>query len=152
MLKKYIVRLSAEEREELKALVKKGRVAARKRRHAEILLKADEGEWGPGWKDAQIAEALEVGRCTVERVRQRLVEAGLEGALNERPKSRHKRKVIEGENEARLVALACSEPPLGRSRWTLTLLAERMVELEYVESVCSETVRQTLKKTRLSLG
>lgn len=152
MVKKYIVRLSAEERAELNALVNKGRVAARKRRHAEILLKVDEGKGGPAWNDGKIAEAFNIGRRTVERVRQRLVEEGLEAALNEREKSRHRSKVIDGENEARLVALACSEPPQGHSRWTLKLLADRMVELEYVQSVSPETVRQTLKKTSSSLG
>lgn len=119
MLKKYIVRLSAAERAELSALVNKGRGAARKRCHAEILLKADVGEGGPGWNDGRIAEAFEVGRRTVERVRQRLVEEGLEAALNERPKRRHRRPVIDGDSEARLVALACSEAPAGHSRWTL---------------------------------
>jgi len=149
MAKKYIVRLTAEEREELKALLNKGRVAARKRRHAEILLKADEGEHGPAWNDKKIAETFEIGVRTVERVRQRLVEEGMDAALNEKKKSRHRSKVIDGENEARLVALACSEAPDGRSRWTLQLLADRMVELEYVESVSGETVRQVLKKNEL---
>lgn len=152
MLKKYIVRLSVEERKELESLVNKGRVAARKRRHAEILLKADQGEYGPALTDGTIAEAFHIGRCTVERVRQRLVEEGLESALNERQKSRHRRKKIDGKNEARLVALACSEPPEGRARWTLNLLAERMVELEYMESISAEAVRQALKKTNLNLG
>jgi transposase len=147
MIKKYIVRLSTEERKDLNALVSKGRVAARKRRHAEILLRADQGEYGPAWTDSQIAETFHIGRCTVERVRQRLVEEGLEASLNERQKSQHRRKKIDGENEARLVALACSEPPEGRARWTLKLLAERMVELEYVESLSDEAVRQVLKKT-----
>lgn len=149
MVKKYIVRLSEEERKDLEALVNKGRVAARKRRHAEILLKADQGEYGPAWADGKIAEAFNIGRCTVERVRQRLVEEGMEAALNERQKSRHRSKKIDGENEARLVALACSEPPEGCARWTLKLLAERMVELEYVESISDEAVRQTLKKNEL---
>ena len=152
MLKKYLVRLSATERSHLEDIVKKGRVAARKRCHAEILLKADEGEHGPSWKDSKIAEAFELGRCTVERVRQRFVEEGLNAALNERQKSRHRSKKIDGENEARLIQLACSEPPLGYSRWTLTLLANRMVELNYVESLSAEAVRQALKKTSLNRG
>lgn len=152
MLKKYLVRLSAEERKDLESLVNKGRIAARKRRHAEILLKADQGEDGPAWNDGTIAEAFNIGRCTVERVRKRLVEEGMEAALNERQKSRHRTKKIDGENEARLVALAGSEPPDGRTRWTMELLADRMVELEYVESLSAEAVRQTLKKTNLSLG
>lgn len=152
MVKKYVVRLSADERVTLAELVNKGRVAARKRRHAEILLKADQGEEGPAWTDEKIAEAFDVNRNTVERVRRRLVEEGMESALNDRPKSRHKTKKIDGENEARLVALACSEPPEGRAEWTMALLAERMVELEYVESLSPETVRKVLKKTNSSLG
>jgi transposase len=152
MVKKYIVRLNAQERNELESLVNKGRVAAHKRRHAEILLKADQGGDGPAWNDGKIADAFNLGRCTVERVRKRLVEEGMEAALNERQKSRHRRKKMDGENEARLVALACSEPPDGRRRWTMELLADRMVELEYVESLSAEAVRQTLKKTNLSLG
>jgi transposase len=147
MVKKYIVRLREEERNDWKALVNKGRVAARKRRHAEILLQADQGESGPAWTDGRIAEAFNLGRCTVERVRQRLVEEGMEAALNEREKSRHRRKKIDGENEARLIALACSEPPDGRVRWTMKLLADRLVELEYVESLSAEAVRRTLKQT-----
>jgi transposase len=149
MVKKYIVRLSAEEREKLDVLVNKGRVAARKRRHAEILLKADQGEYGSAWNDRKIAEAFNIGRCTVERVRQRLVEEGMEAALNERQKSRHRSKKIDFDHEARLVTLACSKPPDGRVRWTLKLLADRMVELEYVESLSAEAVRKTLKKNEL---
>ena len=152
MLKKYLVRLSAAERSQLEDIVKKGRVAARKRRHAEILLKADEGEHGPGWNDRKIAEAFESGRCTVERVRQRFVEEGLEAALNERQKSRHRSKKIDGANEARLIQIACSEPPEGHSRWTLRMLADRMVELDSVESLSTEAVRQTLKKTNSNRG
>lgn len=113
MVKKYIVRLSAEERIQLGELVKKGCVAARKRRHAEILLKANQGAHGPAWNDSNIAQAFELGRCTVERVRQRWVEEGFEAALNERQKSRHRSKKIDGENEARLIQLACCEPSEG---------------------------------------
>ena len=111
-------------------MVKNGRVAARKRRHAEIWLQADQGESGPAWTEGKIAEAFNLGRCTVERVRQRLVEEGMEAALNERQKSRQRRKPIDGENEARLVTLAGSEPPAGRTRWTMKLLAESQVELD----------------------
>ena len=152
MVNKYVVRLSADEREMLNELVNKGRVAARKRRHAEILLKAEQGDAGPAWNDAKIAEAFDVSRSTVERVRQKLVEEGMELALNDRPKSRHKTKKIDGKNEARLVALACSEPPPGRVRWTMTLLAERLVELEYVNSLSPETVRKVLKKRTQALA
>jgi transposase len=149
MKKKYIVRLSAEEREELSSLVKKGRVAARKRCHAEILLKADQGEQGPSRNDKEISEALDISRSTVERVRYRLVEEGMESALNDRKKSRYRTKKLDGENEARLIALCCSDPPKGQSRWTLKLLACRMVELEYVDSISTEAIRKVLKKNEL---
>ena len=150
MVKKYIVRLSLEERKDLEALVNKGRVAARKRHHAEILLKADQGEYGPAWTDGKIAEAFNIGRCTVERVRQRLVEEGIEAALNERQKSRHRSKKIDGENEARLVALACSEPPDGRARWTMKLLADRMVELELCGKPLGGSCAPDIKKNELN--
>ena len=152
MRKKYLVRLSETERAELEALVKTGRAAARKRLHAQILLKADEGEHGPAWSDAAVSQALEVGVRTVERVRQCLVEAGLETALNGRPQARYKSPKLDGEQEAHLIAIACSAPPAGRTRWTLRLLADRMVELAYVDTVSYETVRQVLKKMNLSRG
>ena len=146
MRKKYLVRLSEAERAELEALVKTGRTAARKRLHAQILLKADEGEHGPAWSDAAVSQALEVGVRTVERVRQCLVEAGLETALNGRPQARYKSPKLDGVQEAHVIAIACSAPPAGRNRWTLRLLADRMVELAYVDTVSYETVRQVLKK------
>ena len=152
MAKKYVVRLSEAERVELEALVKTGRAAARKRLHAQILLKADEGEHGPAWTDATIRQALDVSSRTVERVRQGLVEAGLPTALNGRPQPRYKSPKLAGEQEAHLIAMACSAPPVGRKRWTLRLLADRMAELEYVDTVSYETIRQVLKKTNLSLG
>ena len=152
MRKKYLVRLSETERAELEALVKTGRAAARKRLHAQSLLKADEGEHGPAWSDAAVSQALEVGVRTVERVRQCLVEAGLETALNGRPQARYKSPKLDGEQEAHLIAIACSAPPAGRTRWTLRLLADRMVELAYVDTVWYETVRQVLKKMNLSRG
>jgi len=152
MKKKYVVTLTQEERGELQALISRGRGAARKLTHARILLKADAGEWGPGWSDAAIAEGLEVGRATVERVRTQLVEEGLETALEGRKSRREYRRKLDGDAEAHLVALACGEAPEGYSRWTLRLLADRMVALEYVDGVSYETVRRTLKKTRLSLG
>jgi len=149
MAKKYVVRLSEAERAELEGLVKTGRAAARKRWHAQILLKADEGEHGPAWTDAAIMTALDVSGRTVERVRQCLVEAGLATALNGRPQQRYKSPKLDGEQEAYLIAVACSAPPAGRNRWTLRLLADRMVELEYVDTVSYETVRQVLKKNEL---
>ena len=147
MAKKYVVRLSEEERHTLEELVRKGKEAAHKRLHAQILLKADEGEFGCGWKDEEIARALDIGQSTVGRVRERLVMQGLMAALNGSPAVRSKTRKLDGEQEAHLIALTCSEPPAGRARWTLQLLADKMVELKYVESLSDETVRLALKKT-----
>lgn len=146
MQKKYIVRLSAEERTELEAMVKKGKAAAYKIKHANILLAADVK--GPAWPDAQIAEAFSCHQRTVENVRRRLVEEGLEAALQRKKQAQpsHPPK-LDGKGEARLIALACSCPPEGRDRWTLKLLAERLVQLEVVDSISDQTVRRTLKKT-----
>jgi transposase len=149
---KYVVRLTAEEREALEALVAKGRAAADKLLRARMLLKADVGEGGPGWTDEKIAEAFEVGISTVHRLRQRLVEEGMDAALLPRPRSRHRVPKLDGEKEARLVALACSVPPEGRARWTLQLLADKLVELHVVDSISDEAVRQRLKKTKSSRG
>jgi transposase len=154
MPKKYVVELSASERKMLQEIVAKGRVLARKRQHAHILLKADQGPGGPAWPDQKIAQALDVGVRTVERVRRRLVERGLDNALIARldphgPKTRTK---LDGAAEARLCKLACSAAPKGHERWTLRLLAERLVQLEVVETISYETVRQALKKMNLSLG
>lgn len=146
MTKKYRVRLSVEERAVLESIVKKGREAASKRMHAQILLKADEGEFGESWKDEDIAKALDVTVRTVERVRIRLVTQGIESALNRVPVDRSVHRKLDGEQEAHLIALVCGEAPEGRARWTLRLLADRMVELEYVDSLSYETVRRTLKK------
>ena len=152
MKKKYIVTLTQEERQMLQAMLSKGKAAARKLMHARILLKADAGEGGPAWNDDAIAEGLEVGRATVERVRKQFVEEGFEAALDRRkPRRRYQRK-LDGDGEAHLIALACSQAPEGRSRWTLRLLADRMVQLEQVDHLSHETVRQVLKKTNLSLG
>jgi transposase len=152
MKKKYIVTLTQEERGELRALVSRGRGAARKLMHARLLLKADAGEDGPAWGDAAIAAGLDVGTATVERVRREFVEEGLEAALERKKPRREYRRRLDGDGEAHLIALACSQAPEGRSRWTLRLLADRMVELEYVEDISYETVRRVLKKTSLSLG
>lgn len=150
--KLYVVTLTVEERSCLQALISKGKAAARKRLHAQILLKADAGLHGEQWKDAKIEEAFDVSTRTVERVRQRFVEEGLEAALNRKPQKQWRVPKIDGEAEARLIAAACGPPPEGRPRWTLQLLADRLVELQIVESVSYETVRRTLKKTTLSLG
>ena len=150
--KLYVVTLTADERSSLQALIAKGKAAAQKRLHAQILLKADVGPEGDGWKDRQIMEAFEVGRSTVERVRQRLVEEGLEASLTRKPQQNRVPRKIDGTAEAHLIAAACGKPPAGRKGWTLKLLADRLVELELVESVSYETVRRTLKKTKSSRG
>jgi len=152
MTKKYIVELTSEERQRLRALISSGKGAARKLTHARILLKADGSDGGPGWKDSAIAESLEVGTATIERVRKQFVEGGLDAALVRRASRRAYRRKLDGDDEAHLIALACSDPPAGRGRWTLRLLAARMVALEYVESVSKDTVHRVLKKTNLSLG
>jgi transposase len=117
---------------------------------ARILLKADEHQPGGGWVDAEISAALDISVATIERVRQRFVEEDLEACLKQRRRVRQ--SLLDGEQEAHLLARACSPAPEGYARWTLRLLAERLVELEYVESISHETVRQTLKKTRSSRG
>ena len=152
MPKKYLVELSAEERTYLEGIVGKGRVLARKRQQAQILLKADEGALGPAWPDERIAEAFGVNVRTVERVRQRLVERGLEDSLVRRLPEQAPRTKLDGAGEARLIALACSAAPRGRRRWTIRLLADKLVELQVVDSIGRETVRTTLKKTNSSLG
>jgi transposase len=150
--KKWIVRLTETERATLSALIAAGRAPARKLTHTRILLKADEGNGGPSWRDEAVMEALEVSRSTVERVRRRYVEEGLEAALNHRPHTTGHPHCLDGKQEAQLIALACSAAPDGRDGWTLRLLADKMVELEYVDTVSYETVRRTLKKTISSHG
>ncbi len=155
MKKTYIVTLTREERRMLQEMLSRGKAAARKLMHARILLKADVAAGGPGWNDEAIVEALEVGRATVERVRKEFVEEGLQAALERRkPRRQYRqyRRRLDGDGEAHLIALACQAPPDGRSRWTLRLLADRMVQLEYVDEISYQTVRRTLKKTSLSLG
>ena len=148
MNKKYIVRLEPQEREELKKLVSKGKAAARKLTHARILLGSDVSEAGPGWTDEQISTALGVTTRTVEHVRQQCVEEGLNAALERKKRETGPvERILDGEKEARLVAICCSEPPKGRVRWTLKLLADRLVELDIVESISPNTVLRTLKKT-----
>ena len=152
-MKKYRVTLSPDEREELTALIASGKAAAKKLTHARILLKADQAEGGPGWIDQRISEALEVSVATVERVRQRFVEQGLEPALVRKKQDQPSRqRKLDGVGEARLIALACSKVPKGCVSWTLEMLADKLVELKIVDSICPETVRQTLQKTRSSRG
>jgi len=148
MQKRYIVKLDKEERKQLAELVKKEKVAAKKRTHAQLLLLADCGRNGPAWKDEVIAEACRVTVRTVENLRKRLVLEGLDAALNRKPQSRLSRqKILDGEKEAKVIALCCGGKPAGHARWTLRLLAERAVELEIVDSISHETVRRCLKKT-----
>lgn len=147
MAKKYRVTLTPEERQELEGLIGKGKGEARKLAHARILLQADEAEGGPKRTDAEVASVLNVSVRTVERVRERFVEQGFEAALAPKPSERVYTRLLDGAQEARLIALACSAPPLGKTHWTLRLLAERVVELEIAETCSYETVRRVLKKT-----
>ena len=149
-MKKYRVTLTTEERAMLGDLVSVGKAAARKITHARILLLADERSEAGGRTDEAIAEALQVGTATVARVRRRLVEHGLEAALNRKVQRNRRAKKLEGE--AFLVATACSAAPEGRKSWTLRMLADRLVECDIVDSISPEAVRQTLKKTNSSLG
>lgn len=152
MHKKYRVTLTEEERTQLRDLLSSGKAAARTLTHARILLKADQSPGGPGWSDEAIRDALYVGPSAIARVREHFVEEGLDAALYRRSSPRHRQRRLDGRQEAHLLALSCGAPPCGQERWTLRLLADKMVELEYVERVSHETVRQTLKKTRSSRG
>jgi hypothetical protein len=152
MRKRHTVRLSEGERARLRTLIGQGVAPARALTHARILLKANQGEAGPGWTDAAIGAALEVNPATVARVRMKYVAAGLDGAVYRKAPGREYPRRLDGEQEAYLAALACSAPPEGRKRWTLRLLADRLVELALVESVSYETVRQALKQTASSPG
>ena len=147
MNKKYVVKLTNEERQRLETLVSQGKKAARTIQRAWILLKADAGAAGPGWPDGEIQTTFTVGLVTIYRVRQTFVEEGLEAVLTRSPKARHRHRKLDGEQEAHLIALACSKPPAGRCLWTLRLLAGKLVELGHSAAVSPETVRQTLKKT-----
>jgi len=153
MAKRYIVRLSDEERIQLTGLLGKKVLAAQKRKRAEVLLKADASKGGPAWVDSRIAEAFEVSVVTVENLRKSYVLEGLEATIERKKQGRPSRQaVLDGQKEARLVALCCGTVPAGHGRWTLRLLADKLVELQIVESVSHETVRQALKKTNCSLG
>jgi transposase len=152
MAEKFVVRLTAEERLQLTQLTTTGKAAAATLLHARVLLKADQGTGAEGWTDEQIAQALDTSLTTVARVRKLFVEHGLEAALyRKRPTGRRYRK-LDGTQEARLIALACSPPPEGRTRWTLQLLADKLVALQVVEAISDDTVQRTLKKTNSSRG
>jgi len=153
MNKKYIVQLDAGQRQMLESMLSGGKESARSQTHARILLKADQGAQGPSWSDERIAEALEVGRATVERVRQRFLEKGLLDALVRRPQpERPAQRKMDGELEARLVTLACSQAEGGRKRWTMRLLADKLVQLGYVDQISHTTIWETLKKMNSNRG
>ncbi len=146
-MKRYVVELTREERNELVELVSKGKAAARKITHARVLLQADESKDAPGWTDNQISEAFRIHTNTIHSIRRRFVEDGLSAALVRKKQDRPSRKrIVDGEVEARLIALRCGQPPPGKGRWNLRLLADRLVELEIVPDISHETVRQALKK------
>ena len=145
-LKKYIVELTQEERDRLEVLTRKGSLSARRMKRALILLAADDGD-----KDEEITAKARVHRVTVEDIRKRFVLEGLEAALSERPRP-GKARLLDGRQEAFVIALACSDPPAGRASWTMQLLADRLVELKVVESISDETVRRTLKRGRSNRG
>ncbi len=146
MSKKYNINLSIAQIEELEQLSKKGKISARKYKRIQIILMSENG-----YKDEDIAEILKVGVATIERVRKKFVLYGLAEALNEKPRSGQPKKII-GKEEAFLIATACSDPPPGRSNWTMELLADKLVQLSVVDSISDETVRRTLKKTKSSHG
>jgi transposase len=152
-MSKYSVRLSLPQRKSVEQVVRSGTAPARKIMHAQILLKADKGEQGPAWSDQQIRDALGVGESVIRRVRKRCVEQGVEDALNRRQQpARPEKQKLDGKQEAHLIALMCTQQPEGQERWTLRTLADRLVELEIVESVSHETVRSVLKKMSSNRG
>jgi transposase len=152
MKAKHRVRLSESERHDLSKRIAAGRGSARELAHIRIILKADEGQGGPAWRDEEIARALDVSVATIERVRRRFIAQGAEGAISRKRPNRVYARALDGEAEAHLVALSCSEPPPGKAQWSMRLLANRPVELHVVEAVSDETVRRVLKKTRSSRG
>lgn len=152
-MKKYKIELTPAQRQELEQLIKAGQAKARKIMHAHILLKSDSGEQGPSWSDQEIQRVFAVGESTIERVRKRFVEHGLADALDRRPQPpRPEKRILNGRHEAYLIALACGEKPQGRERWSVRLLAHKMVEVGYVQQVGRETIRVTLKKTNSNPG
>lgn len=147
---KYIVRLDAAERQQLQVLVDEGRGSKSVRQRARVLLKADQAEGAPAWTDERVAEFAEVSLSTVHRVRQQFVIDGIEGSLQRRLSPQRQYRKLDGAAEAKLIATACSQTPAGRSRWTLQLLADKLVELGVVDSISHECVRATLKKTNFN--
>ncbi len=151
-MKRYTIKLLKEEVEELKDIISKGSHSSHTFRTAYILLNCDEGEYSEKVTNEQISRVLKVGMRTIDRVKKRFIEEGLEGVLERKPTSREYEKKIDGELEAKLVQLCCSEPPSGYSRWSLRLLSDKLVELNYVESISHVAVGNALKKMNLSLG
>ena len=151
MNKKYLVELITEERSQLREIINAERMAAHKRRHARMLLKLDQGPDGPGWSDTQVAAAFDCTARSSERLRRRLVERGLEAALEHGNRGSYRARALDGVAEAHLIALACGDAPEGRNRWTVRLLEEKMVALNLVESCSKSSIHRTLKKMNLSL-
>lgn len=151
-MKKYVVELTADERATLTELIHKGKTAAYRIRNANVLLKADAGPQGPGWTDARIADAFDCDITTVERIRTALVTEGLDAVLTHGNKGRYRERRLDGKGEAYLIATACGEPPDGRLRWTLRLLADELVTRGVVDECSHMTVQRVLKKTSLSLN
>jgi len=152
MKKKYVVKLTEEERTYLAEKISSGVESASSLRRAWVLLKADQGEQGPAWSDAHISEAYEISPTSVYQIRRRYYQRGMKGTIARKKPERVYERCLDGEAEAHLIAMTCGDPPEGYGRWTLRLLRDEMVALEYVESVSHETIRSTLKKTNLSLG
>lgn len=152
MKQKYIIKLIDTERSELKALISSGEASARQIRRAYILLKSDSSAGGPNWSYRAICEAYEISSLTIYNVRKNYTEGGLQRAIFRKKPERVYERRLDGEDEAHLIALACSEPPDGYGRWSLRLLQDRLIRLEIVENISHETIRQTLKKTSSSLG
>ena len=150
-MKQYRVELTSEERAQLRQIVAKGNTTGYRIKYAHILLKADQSKGGPGWSDPQIAEAFECNLSTVYRLRKRLVEDGFEAVLQHGNAGKHRQRKLDGKAEARLIALACSQPPEGRQRWTVRLLADKLVSLGFVDSCGKTTVHETLKKMNCGL-
>jgi len=149
---KYKVTLTKEEREELMSIINKGSHSSQKFRNAYILLNCDEGDYSEKNTNEQISKVLKVGMRTIDRVKKRFIEEGFNSVLERKPPDREYERKADGEVEAHLISLCCSEAPKGRARWTLRLLADKMVELKYVDSISHETIRRTLKKTNYDLG
>ena len=152
MKKRYVVKLTSVERDQLEGLINRGREAAYRRRHAQVLLLVDEGAHGPALFDKDAAERTGFTRRTVEQIRERCVTEGLSSALERKKRSRNRTRKLDGEGEARLISLACSDAPAGYARWTLQMLADKLIELNVVDAISHECVRQVLKKHHQTLA